>query len=125
MCYHLSGCKIFIFINIKNLLYLAFFLIILVSYYFVYMIKNKKNVLPVTHQIKSLTKVHPRYKVISVYFVSGKSFKTRSTYIDAVLKLEIDPTTHPAWTKKRLLANQTDNKVKSFNNKYSKFGSFL
>ncbi len=43
---------------------------------------------------------HPEYHEITVVMTDGTEFKTRSTYGKEgdVLKLDIDPTTHPAWT---------------------------
>lgn len=44
--------------------------------------------------------IHPHYHEITVVMNNGSSFKTRSTFGEpgAKLILEIDPTTHPAWT---------------------------
>ncbi|MBM3491517.1 MAG: 50S ribosomal protein L31 [Alphaproteobacteria bacterium] len=43
---------------------------------------------------------HPDYHEITVVMTDGTQFKTRSTYGQpgAVLQLDIDPKTHPAWT---------------------------
>jgi len=43
---------------------------------------------------------HPDYHEITVTMTNGTTYKTRSTYGKAgdVLQLDIDPTTHPAWT---------------------------
>lgn len=43
---------------------------------------------------------HPDYHFITVQMNDGSSFKTRSTYgaEGDTLVLDIDPTTHPAWT---------------------------
>jgi large subunit ribosomal protein L31 len=43
---------------------------------------------------------HPDYHEITVVMTDGSEFKTRSTYGKPgdVLRLEIDPKTHPAWT---------------------------
>ncbi len=43
---------------------------------------------------------HPDYHVITVAMTDGTTFQTRSTYGKEgdTLTLEIDPTTHPAWT---------------------------
>ena len=44
--------------------------------------------------------IHPRYHLIKVVMTDGTEFVTRSTYGKAgdILHLDIDPTTHPAWT---------------------------
>ena len=43
---------------------------------------------------------HPNYHFITVTMTDGTEYKTRSTYGKAgdVLRLDIDPKTHPAWT---------------------------
>lgn len=43
---------------------------------------------------------HPDYHFITVQMNDGSTFKTRSTYgaEGETLVLDIDPTTHPAWT---------------------------
>ncbi len=44
--------------------------------------------------------IHPDYHEISVVMTDGTEFKTRSTYGKAgdVMRLDIDPKSHPAWT---------------------------
>lgn len=43
---------------------------------------------------------HPDYHFITVVMTDGTTFKTRSTYgaEGDTLQLDIDPTSHPAWT---------------------------
>ena len=43
---------------------------------------------------------HPDYHFINVVMVDGTTYRTRSTYgkEGATLNLDIDPSTHPAWT---------------------------
>ena len=43
---------------------------------------------------------HPDYHMITVVRTDGSEFQTRSTYGDegAKLTLDIDPSSHPAWT---------------------------
>ncbi len=43
---------------------------------------------------------HPDYHMITVVMTNGEKFETRSTYgaPGDTLHLDIDPTTHPAWT---------------------------
>jgi large subunit ribosomal protein L31 len=49
-------------------------------------------------QMKSGT--HPDYHMITVQMTDGSTFQTRSTWGKEgdTLHLEIDPTSHPAWT---------------------------
>lgn len=66
---------------------------------------------------------HPDYHEITVVMTDGKEYKTRSTYGKEgdVLKLDVDPLTHPAWqggTGKVVETGQLD----KFQNR---FGSFL
>lgn len=44
--------------------------------------------------------LHPDYHFITVVMTDGTEYKTRSTYGKEgdKLSLDIDPTTHPAWT---------------------------
>lgn len=44
--------------------------------------------------------IHPDYHEITVVMTDGSEFKTRSTWGKKgdVLKLQVDPKTHPAWT---------------------------
>lgn len=43
---------------------------------------------------------HPDYHFINVVMTDGTEYRTRSTYGSEgdVIKLDIDPMTHPAWT---------------------------
>ena len=43
---------------------------------------------------------HPDYHFITVVLTNGESYQTRSTFgkEGATLNLDIDPSTHPAWT---------------------------
>ncbi|MBX3578987.1 MAG: 50S ribosomal protein L31 [Rhizobiaceae bacterium] len=45
-------------------------------------------------------KIHPDYHMIKVVMTDGTSYETRSTYGKEgdTLNLDIDPSTHPAWT---------------------------
>ena len=45
-------------------------------------------------------KIHPHYHMINVTMTDGEKFQTRSTWGKEgdTLALEIDPTSHPAWT---------------------------
>jgi large subunit ribosomal protein L31 len=44
--------------------------------------------------------IHPKYHFIKVVMTDGSEYVTRSTYgaEGSTLHLDIDPTTHPAWT---------------------------
>ena len=44
--------------------------------------------------------IHPEYHTITVQMTDGTTYQTRSTWGSEgdTLVLDIDPTTHPAWT---------------------------
>jgi large subunit ribosomal protein L31 len=67
---------------------------------------------------------HPDYHFITVTLTDGSSYKTRSTYGKEgdVLNLDIDPSTHPAWTGGNQQLMDRGGRVSRFNNK---FGGFI
>lgn len=62
--------------------------------------------------------MHPNYREIEVVQTDGVSFKVRSTYKNTIMKLDIDPKTHPAWTKEAGYINTKSSEVAKFNNKF-------
>jgi large subunit ribosomal protein L31 len=64
--------------------------------------------------------IHPDYHEITVKLTNGESFTTRSTYGKKgdVLQLDIDPTTHPAWTGGKAFINEKAGRVARFNDKF-------
>ena len=67
--------------------------------------------------------IHPDYHEITVELTDGTSYKTRSTYGEpgAVLKLEIDPKSHPAWTGVQRLVD-SGGQVAKFNRRFAGIG---
>lgn len=67
--------------------------------------------------------IHPEYHWITVTMTDGTSYKTRSTWGKEgdEMKLDIDPTGHPAWTggTGRLMAS---GQLDRFNKRFSSFG---
>jgi len=65
--------------------------------------------------------IHPNYHEITVEMLDGTKFKTRSTYGKEgdTLKLDIDPTTHPAWTGNATFLNENVSKVAKFKERFS------
>jgi large subunit ribosomal protein L31 len=53
-----------------------------------------------TEDLTMKADIHPDYHTIKVVMTDGTEFLTRSTWGKEgdVLQLDIDPTTHPAWT---------------------------
>ena len=66
---------------------------------------------------------HPDYHTINVVITNGTTYQTRSTYgkEGATLHLDIDPTTHPAWTGGHQQLLDRGGRVSRFN---AKFGGF-
>jgi large subunit ribosomal protein L31 len=67
--------------------------------------------------------IHPEYHMINVVMTDGTTFQTRSTYGEpgATLNLDIDPTSHPAWTGGP--ARVADKgRVSQFKNRFGNFG---
>lgn len=67
--------------------------------------------------------IHPDYHSITVEMTDGTSYQTYSTWGSEgdVMKLEIDPTSHPAWTggpQRLMQGGQLDR----FNKKFANFG---
>lgn len=67
--------------------------------------------------------IHPDYHEITIEMTDGTSYKTRSTYGEAgaVLKLDIDPTSHPAWTGVHRLID-TGGQLAKFNKRFEGLG---
>jgi len=67
--------------------------------------------------------IHPDYHEITVEMTDGTSYKTRSTWGEpgAVLKLEIDPKSHPAWTGIQRLVD-SGGQVAKFNKRFGGIG---
>lgn len=67
---------------------------------------------------------HPDYHFIEVVMTDGTRYKTRSTYQQdgAVLSLDIDPKSHPAWTGGTGQLMDRGGRISRFN---EKFGGFL
>ena len=85
------------------------------------MINDKKLWHSLTHSRK---KIHPDYHKIKVVMTDGSEFETRSTWgaEGDILKLEIDPKSHAAWTggKQKLMDK---GRISKFNKKFQNFRS--
>ena len=68
--------------------------------------------------------IHPNYHVITVEMTDGTVFKTRSTWGKEgdVLKLDIDKSSHPAWSGGSQRIVDTGGMVARFNKRFAKFG---
>lgn len=66
--------------------------------------------------------IHPEYKDITIVRPNGSTFITRSTYSKSDrMQLDVDPTTHPAWTGSTAKLSDTG-RVAKFNSRYKGFG---
>ena len=67
--------------------------------------------------------IHPDYHEITVEMTDGTTYKTRSTWGEpgATLKLDIDPTSHPAWTGVHRLID-TGGQLAKFNKRFESLG---
>ncbi|MEM8789336.1 MAG: 50S ribosomal protein L31 [Pseudomonadota bacterium] len=68
--------------------------------------------------------LHPDYHVIDVKMTNGDVVQMRSTYgaEGDTLTLDIDPTTHPAWTGGSTRLMDTGGRVSRFKKKYEGLG---
>ena len=64
--------------------------------------------------------IHPNYHKITVKLTDGSTFETRSTYgkEGEVLKLDIDPVSHPAWTGSGSKMLDSDGQVARFKKRF-------
>ncbi len=68
--------------------------------------------------------IHPDYHEITVVMTDGTTFTTRSTWGKPgdSLRLEIDITTHPAWTGEHRLLATARGQVAKFNKRFQNLG---
>ena len=68
--------------------------------------------------------IHPDYHPITVVMTDGTRYQTRTTWGKAgdELKLDIDTTTHPAWTGGTSRLVDSGGRVGRFNKKFGNFG---
>lgn len=68
--------------------------------------------------------IHPDYHMIKVVMTDGTEYMTRSTWGEdgATLNLDIDPTTHPAWTGGNQQLVDRGGRVSKFKNRYANLG---
>ena len=66
---------------------------------------------------------HPEYHVITVKMTDGSEFQTKSTWGKEgdVLTLDIDPTSHPAWTGGNQQLLDRGGRVSRFKDKFKGF----
>lgn len=64
--------------------------------------------------------IHPDYHMITVVMTDGTEYQTRSTYGEEgdKLVLDIDPSTHPAWTGGEQRLMDRGGRLSRFNEKF-------
>jgi len=67
--------------------------------------------------------IHPDYHEITVVMTDGTEYKTRSTWGKEgdVLRLEIDPKSHPAWTGQHRMID-SGGQVAKFKKRFANLG---
>lgn len=77
-----------------------------------------------TRKVRVMKKgIHPDYHFVEVQLNDGTTYKTRTTYGTAgqKLTLDIDPTTHPAWTGGQQQLMDRGGRLTRFNKKFAGF----
>ncbi|HEY0276353.1 MAG TPA: 50S ribosomal protein L31 [Paenirhodobacter sp.] len=67
---------------------------------------------------------HPDYHLIVIKMTDGTEYQTKSTWGKEgdQMSLDIDPTSHPAWTGGNARLMDTGGRVSKFKNKYAGLG---
>ena len=67
--------------------------------------------------------IHPEYHAITVVMTDGTEYQTQSTWGKEgdVLRLEVDPLTHPAWTGQHRILD-SGGQVARFNKRFANLG---
>ncbi|MCB1425702.1 MAG: 50S ribosomal protein L31 [Zhengella sp.] len=68
--------------------------------------------------------IHPDYHMIKVVMTDGTEYMTKSTWGKEgdTMNLDIDPTTHPAWTGGQQNLLDRGGRVSRFKSKYANLG---
>jgi large subunit ribosomal protein L31 len=70
------------------------------------------------------TDIHPDYHMIKVVMTNGTEYETRSTWGKEgdTMNLDIDPTTHPAWTGGQQTLLDRGGRLSKFKKRYEGLG---
>jgi large subunit ribosomal protein L31 len=94
---------------------------------------SKEKGIPPTHSLVIVAKwlsensmkadIHPDYHMIKVVMTDGTEYETRSTWgaEGDVMRLDIDPKSHPAWTGVRRILD-SGGRVAQFNKRFAGLG---
>ncbi|QCK86058.1 50S ribosomal protein L31 [Phreatobacter aquaticus] len=71
------------------------------------------------------TGIHPDYHTIKIVMTDGTEYMTRSTYGKEgdVMQLDIDPTSHPAWTGGSAQLMDRGGRLSRFSAKFGSIGA--
>lgn len=69
-------------------------------------------------------KIHPDYHMIKIVMTDGTSYMTKSTWGKEgdTMNLDIDPSTHPAWTGGNQQLLDRGGRLTKFKNRFSNLG---
>jgi large subunit ribosomal protein L31 len=69
-------------------------------------------------------KIHPDYHMIKIVMTDGTEYMTRSTWGSEgdTMNLDIDPTTHPAWTGGQQTLLDRGGRLSKFKSKFANLG---
>ena len=69
-------------------------------------------------------KIHPDYHTIKVVMTNGTEYVTKSTWGKEgdTMNLDIDPSTHPAWTGGQQTLLDRGGRLTKFKNKFANLG---
>jgi large subunit ribosomal protein L31 len=67
--------------------------------------------------------IHPNYHFVEVVLNDGSKYRTRTTWGEKgqTLRLDIDPTTHPAWTGGQQQLLDRGGRLTRFNKRFKEF----
>ena len=80
--------------------------------------KTKGTTAEGSKQLGKKASIHSNYRIITVEMTDGSMIKVGSTLAKDTLKLDVDPKTHSAWTKRKGEVNLNVGEVAKFQNKY-------
>src|SRR6185312_14000241 len=85
---------------------------------------RRRRAAPRTRTDTMKADTHPNYHTIKVVMTDGTEYETRSTWgaEGDTLRLDIDPTTHPAWTGGQQTLLDRGGRLSKFKKRYEGLG---
>jgi large subunit ribosomal protein L31 len=86
--------------------------------------RNRRAGRPRIRTARMKAEIHPHYHTIKVVMTDGTEYMTRSTWGKEgdTLHLDIDPTTHPAWTGGQQTLLDRGGRLSKFKKRYEGLG---